>query len=121
MSRFAVFLAAVALIAAIGLNMSNPASGAPTRPEPQPVVEQNVDANGYIRVHEQGTTTVTGQVNVGNLPLDGSGNLKGSATSSTAKLYTLATNLNVPADTDVRTGFVDVRGCTNFAVFYSGG
>ncbi len=32
------------------------------------VLEQNVDDNGLIRVHEQGVTTVTGDVSVGNLP-----------------------------------------------------
>jgi len=121
MSRFALFLAAVALIAAIGLNMSYPASGAPPRPEPQPVVEQNVDANGYIRVHEQGTTTVTGQVNVGNLPVDASGDLKVASVPTTGKQFTLATGLSVPANTGVQTGFVDVKGCTRFSAFTEGG
>jgi len=32
------------------------------------VREQNLDGNGLIRVHEQGTANVTGTVDVGNLP-----------------------------------------------------
>src|SRR3990172_3750342 len=43
------------------------------------VREQNLDANGLIRVHEQGTANVTGTVDVGNLPLDGDGNMKVSS------------------------------------------
>jgi len=52
---------------------TGPLSGLATR-------EQNLDANGLIRVHEQGTPTVS----VGNFPLDANGNLKvaGSANVS---------------------------------------
>lgn len=35
---------------------------------PLPVREQNLDATGWIKVHEQGTATVTGTVSVGNFP-----------------------------------------------------
>src|SRR3990172_5922341 len=43
------------------------------------VREQNLDANGLIRVHEQGTANVAGTVDVGNLPLDADGNMKVSS------------------------------------------
>src|SRR3990172_168377 len=56
------------------------AGAAPPPPSPTQVREQNLDGNGLIRVHEQGTANVAGTVNVGNLPLDESGNVKVSGT-----------------------------------------
>ena len=41
----------------------DPRAGATT-----PVREQNLDGTGWIRVHEQGTATVTGTVSVANFP-----------------------------------------------------
>ena len=76
-----------ALIVVIGLTsglvgafavskLSGTAGAAPPPPGPQQVREQNLDASGFIRVHEQGTANVnltnasvpvSGTVNVGNL------------------------------------------------------
>lgn len=50
---------------------SGPPSGLSTR-------EQNLDTNGLIRVHEQGTPTVS----VGNFPVDANGNLKVAGSSN---------------------------------------
>ncbi len=44
------------------------ATAAPPPPSPTKVLEQNLDGDGLIRVHEQGMANVTGTVNVGNLP-----------------------------------------------------
>src|SRR3989442_15590803 len=70
----------VALIVAVGVTsglvgafavsqLSGSAGAAPPPPGPQQVREQNLDASGFIRVHEQGMANVTGTVNVGNLPV----------------------------------------------------
>lgn len=51
------------ILAGVVVAQPNPAPGPPL-----PVKEQNLDANGWIKVHEQGTATVNGTVSVGNFP-----------------------------------------------------
>lgn len=82
-----------------------------------PVEEQNLDADGFIRVREQGTTDVNvvdGSVDVGNLPLDDQGNLRVATTNAT-KTHILAENGFIPLSGDAF-GPVDITGCTRFAV-----
>jgi hypothetical protein len=64
--------------AVIGLGVSLAAADGPNpTPGPsQPVLEQNLDANGLIRVHEQGTANV----NVTNASLPVSGNVNANVT-----------------------------------------
>lgn len=50
-------LAALAAAVAVALAAGSPA-GSADQPKPQPVVEQNIDPSGAIRVHEQGTAQV---------------------------------------------------------------
>jgi hypothetical protein len=69
---------AIALAAGTFLTLSGFAASALAEPPAKPVHEINVDANGLIRVHEQGT--VSSQVV--NFPLDAQGNLKTAATQS---------------------------------------
>src|SRR5438132_6063339 len=46
-----------------------PATGsAGAAPSAQQVREQNLDGSGFIRTQEQGTATLAGSVNVGNMP-----------------------------------------------------
>jgi hypothetical protein len=60
---FAV-LCSIALFGFFGLRAGEDLSSNP----PLNVAEVNKDANGNIKVHEQGTVAVTGTVNVGNNP-----------------------------------------------------
>jgi hypothetical protein len=55
------------LVGILGVRFSDTTSAASPMP-PLNVVENNVDADGNIRVHEQGTVPVSGTVNVGNTP-----------------------------------------------------
>jgi hypothetical protein len=83
--RFCLVVAAflgLTLPLAVGQDPKPPADGPDPTPGPsQPVLEQNLDANGLIRVHEQGTANV----NVTNVPLPVSGNVNvtGSAVRAT--------------------------------------
>jgi hypothetical protein len=61
MFRPAVILMLVLLLTPVAVVAVPPEKG------PQQVLEQNLDANGYIRVHEQGTVPVQGAVSVDNL------------------------------------------------------
>jgi hypothetical protein len=76
---FYAFLLILGGAIAGAITYSQSASARSSGPQAAPVLEQNVDANGFIRIHEQGTAEVhvtntslpvTGTVNVGNLPTD---------------------------------------------------
>ena len=67
----AVSMAGLTLLAVPGALMKRPVDVLQPAAGPPPglnVLEQNVDANGLIRVHEQGTVPVTGTVDIGNAP-----------------------------------------------------
>jgi hypothetical protein len=53
---------------ALSTDLSTAPELAPPNNPPLNVAEANKDADGFIRVHEQGTVAVTGTVNVGNAP-----------------------------------------------------
>ena len=57
------FVGGTVLLGVVSAQRPDPAPGVPL-----PIREQNLDATGWIKVHEQGTATVTGTVNVGNFP-----------------------------------------------------
>ena len=69
--RYIIAAPAFALVAgiALGFVVSRGLDGsASAAPPTQAVEEQNLDASGFIAVHEQGTANVAGTVDVGNLP-----------------------------------------------------
>ena len=73
MKRRVLPVVAAALASALAaIAYTEVASADPPQQNGAPVVEQNVDANGLLRVHEQGTANVaitgTPTVNVGNHP-----------------------------------------------------
>ncbi len=72
-------------------------------PPATPVREQNLDADGFIRVHEQGTANVTGTVDVGNLPR--------------GFVILVAENLNLGAGGFFRSDWIDTADCTRLATF----
>ena len=117
--RYIIAGTAFALVAGITLGFilsSGLDDSVSAAPPTQAVEEQNLDANGFIAVHEQGTADVAGTVDVGNLPLDGNGNLQVGSTprfTSTAELFSGVIN---PGQT-VRTPFAAVAGCLEFTVF----
>lgn len=74
------------------------------------VREQNLDANGLIRVHEQGTANVTGTVDVGNMPAVQDVNVVSMPTSQ-GRLIEVGT-LPAPANGSVQFPVVDVRDCS---------
>jgi hypothetical protein len=72
-NRFGLLaLSAMSLFAALGVLASRAGDAstdtAATTNPPLNVREANIDAGGNIKVHEQGTVTVTGTVEVGNTP-----------------------------------------------------
>lgn len=70
----ALALGALAIVVIVGMLFQQPAAADPPDPTPgatNPVREQNLDAAGLIRVHEQGTA----DVNVTNTPLDVQGSV----------------------------------------------
>lgn len=123
----------VALLALTGLaaglvgvfavsQLSESAGAAPAATQ---VREQNLDANGFIRVHEQGTSNVnvsnsslpvSGTVSVGNLPVDGQGNLRVTSQTPNNKSYVLYEG-PIGANELVTTPAVDVQGCSDFTLF----
>jgi hypothetical protein len=119
MHRFIVLTAIIGLVGGLigawaAVQLSGEAGAAPPPPGDQKVREQNLDASGFIRVHEQGTANVTGTVNVGNLPFDARGNLRvASGFTKAAELFTGTVN---PGET-VTTPFTDVQGCRDFTIF----
>ncbi len=92
----------------------------------QRVREQNLDANGLIRVHEQGTANVnvtnaslpvSGTVGVGNLPLDANGNVKTAQQPGSGKFYVLLDDVAIDPGQFVLSPFANVDGCRVFNVF----
>ena len=67
------------------------------------VREQNLDANGLIRVHEQGTANVAGTVDVGNLP--------------ESWVVLVGENIDVPPGQTFVSDFFDTAGCSQLVVF----
>jgi hypothetical protein len=62
-------LCAAVLALALGPLLTSGLDAQPPPPPPVKVVEQNLDANGFIKVHEQGTVTIGGgSIAVTNLP-----------------------------------------------------
>lgn len=118
MQRAIILVAAVGLVAGLAgawvFGQVSGSAGAAPPPQDQKVREQNLDGGGFIRVHEQGTANVNGTVNVGNLPLDASGNLR--VVSGFTKVGELFTGTVNPGET-VTTPFTDVRGCRDFTIF----
>lgn len=113
---------AFALIAGIALGFvgSKGLDGsASAAPKAQAVEEQNVDASGFIAVHEQGTANVAGTVDVGNLPAVQDVNVV-SAPSQEPTLIEL-TFTTVPTSTTIsRSNLVDISDCGLISVFVLG-
>src|SRR3990172_10582524 len=100
MLRFIVFAAVLGLVGGLaGAFAFNELSGQADALAPLAtrVREQNLDASGLIRVHEQGTANVTGTVDVGNLPLDEAGNLRvsGQLAAPRGRLQLVAADLDL--------------------------
>jgi hypothetical protein len=103
-----------------------------TSTNPVPVSEQNVDATGNVRVHEQGTAAVHEQgtaavheqgvasVNVtnGSLPVTGTVNLG----NSSMRVMHVASNVTIPKFTTFSLGgFQDTSDCSALAAFIKPG
>jgi len=90
---------------------------------PVPVAEQNRDANGNVRVHEQGTAAVheqgTANVNVtnGSIPVTGTV----SVASATQRVMHVASNFELPKNFALNTGFQDTSDCRALAAFIKPG
>ena len=93
---------------------------------PIPVREQNLDGSGNIKVHEQGTVSVnvanaslpvTGTVNVGNLPVDGAGNVKAALQVGGGRFTSLLDDIPIAPGGSVVSPFANVDGCRAFEVF----
>ena len=90
---------------------------------PVPVAEQNRDASGNVRVHEQGTAAVheqgTANVNVTNssIPVTGTVNLGNSA----MRQMHVASNVTLPKNFALNTGFQDTSDCRALAAFIKPG
>jgi len=79
-----IVLAAVGIVSAFAASKLVPSHQAGAAPSATQVREQNLDASGFIRTHEQGTANVSvtntwlpvsGTVNVGNFPAAAQGRL----------------------------------------------
>lgn len=117
--RYIIAAAAFAVVAgiALGVVVSGGLDGsASAAPKAQVVREENVDASGFIAIHEQGVADVSGTVDVGNLPLDAEGSLRVASTAGSSKTSELFTGTINPGET-LQTPFVDVRGCFEFTIF----
>jgi len=93
-------------------------------PSATQVREQNLDANGLIRIHEQGTASVnvtnsslpvSGTVSVGNLPFDDAGALR-IASQPRSRTQVLYDGPIGPRQT-IATQYADVEGCFDLTVF----
>ncbi len=90
---------------------------------PVPVTEQNRDGNNNIRVHEQGTAAVheqgTANVNVTNGSIPVSGTV--SVASATQRVMHVASNVELPKNFALNTGFQDTSDCRALAAFIKPG
>jgi len=90
---------------------------------PVPVAEQNRDGNNNIRVHEQGIAAVheqgTANVNVtnGSIPVTGTV----SVASATQRVMHVASNVELPKNFALNTGFQDTSDCRALAAFIKPG
>ena len=93
-----------------------------TSDNPVPVAVQNADG-GTVRVHEQGTAAVheqgTASVNVTNdsIPVTGTVNLGNSA----QRVIHVASNVTLPKNFALNTGFQDTSDCRALAAFIKPG
>jgi hypothetical protein len=65
MPRISITILAAVLAFAAGSLLTSDLDAQPSPPVVMKVAEQNLDANAFIKVHEQGVATVTGTVNLG--------------------------------------------------------
>jgi len=119
----AVLALASGLIGAFAVNELTGNAGAapppPASPTPVRVREQNLDANGFIRVHEQGTANVAGTVNVGNLPAVQDVNVV-SQPSAQGRLITLSMSPYSGGSTSSSEP-IDVADCDLISIMSRGG
>lgn len=92
------------------LSSSAGAAPPPQQNQGQRVREQNLDASGFIRVHEQGTANVAGTVNVGNLPAVQDVNVVSMPAAARGRLVELGTQMVGPQQNAVFP-FADVSDC----------
>jgi hypothetical protein len=102
-----------------------------TSTNPVPVSEQNIDASGNVRVHEQGTAAVheqgtaavheqgTAEVHVanGSIPITGTV----SVANSNLRVLSVAHDHTIPANTAHLFGWVDTSDCRALAAFLDPG
>ena len=105
----AVVLVAIGIVLGLGLQGTVFEAEAkpppPEPPTPQPVLEQNLDADGFIAVHEQGTA----DVNVRNLPVVQDVNVV-SLPSEEGRLIELGTQ-TIPGGGKYQSPVADVSDC----------
>jgi len=99
----------VTAFAASQIAPSHQAGAAPQPPQVQPVREQNLDAGGYIRVHEQGTANVN--VTNGSLPVSGTVNV-GNFPAAQGRLISLGTHSGATVDFPL----ADVSDCSQVSI-----
>jgi len=107
-----VALAAVGIVTAFAASQIAPSHQAGAAPQPtqvQPVREQNLDAGGYIRVHEQGTANVN--VTNGSLPVSGTVNV-GNFPAAQGRLISLGTHSGATVDFPL----ADVSDCSQVSI-----
>lgn len=114
MAGTAAFIAGVL----IGVTILSGTAWAPPA-SPLRVQEQNLDASGNIKVHEQGTAMTT----VTNLPVDEVGDLRISGGSAPrGRTVQIVTDpVTIAADDVFLTEFQDTADCANLAVFWEEG
>jgi hypothetical protein len=94
-----------------------------TSENPVPVAVQNTGSGGTVPVHEQGTAAVheqgTASVNVTNdsIPVTGTVNLGNSA----QRVINVASNVTLPKNFALNTGFRDTSDCRALAAFIKPG
>ena len=119
--RYIIAAAAFALVAglALGFVVSRGLDGsASAAPKAQAVEEQNVDASGFIAVHEQGTANVAGTVDVGNLPAVQDVNVLSTPVQE-GRLIELGTQV-IPGGGHYQSSFVDVSDCQRVTLMARG-
>jgi hypothetical protein len=124
-------LAAVGIVSAFAAGQLVPSHQAGAAPSAQQVREQNLDASGFIRTHEQGTANVNvtngslpvaGTVNVGNLPAVQNVNVVSEPASPIVdKVFTFATNATGDQNGAFVSAALDTTGCRKLEVFLNFG
>jgi hypothetical protein len=94
-----------------------------TSANPVPIAEQNLDGDGNARVHEQGTAAVheqgTANVNVTNSSIPVTGTV--SLGNSSLRVIHVASNVTLPKNFALNTGFQDTSDCRALAAFIKAG